>query len=126
MMLMPGGGASVLLAVAVFIGGVALAATFFCYFSALNDITPLLPLSLRDPLAAKFAIEEFVWDSYIPKYIRRRYFFSCLRLGLFWFHVTVLFSGSIFRGISGGLPVFYFLFNIYYDSVDKTPRQTLT
>jgi hypothetical protein len=113
MMLMPGGGASVLLAVAVFMGGVALAATFFCYFSALNDITPLLPPSLRDPLAAKFAIEEFVWDSYIPKYIRRRYFFSHVFVSVFFGFTSLSFF--LVRSLGGSAAgfLFFIFFSIF-------------
>lgn len=74
MMVMPSGWWAVTLTAALIAGALSLISAIFCYFYALNNIRSRLPPNMRDPLAARFAIDIFVWDEVIPKTIRRRYF----------------------------------------------------
>jgi hypothetical protein len=77
-----------------------------CYMTALEELRPKLPPSLRDPLSSRFALDAFIWDRSVPAAVRRKYLLSfvcgVLALGCLAVFLSVerhLFAALVFAAI---------------------------
>src|SRR5437773_733449 len=63
-------GSSAILLLAAFL---LLAAAAHQFMSALAEVRPYLPPLLREEVAARFALDKYIWDKAVPSRARRRY-----------------------------------------------------